>query len=109
MCINVSAFNDKSMIGSATCSTINGTIWYFNRLFVFPNFRKKFYGSMLLDELLSIVKEKNIILQLDINPYGEMTYEQLEDFYIRHGFVKRMINDKIFGEYYTYFYNAFIN
>lgn len=75
-------------IGTAEASEIKPGIYYFNRLFIVPKYRGNKYGTILLDELLKIIKENNIRLMLDINPYGEMSYKQLEKFYIRHGFIK---------------------
>lgn len=96
-------------IATCSCSLISGKLWYFNRLYVHPDYRRNKYGSTLLDKLLSIIKEKNYVLQLDINPYGEMTYEQLEQFYIAHGFDKVVEFNKIFGECKNYYYNAIKN
>ncbi len=96
-------------VAVCSCSLISGKLWYFNRLSVHSQFRRNKYGSMLLDKLLSIIKEKDYVLQLDINPYGEMTYEQLEEFYISHGFEKIIEFNKIFGECERYYYNAIKN
>lgn len=91
--------NEIFPLGSASCSAIKDE-WYFNRLFVHPKYRNKKYGTKLLTELLKIVKEKNTVLHMDINPYGEMSYQQLEAFYLKHGFIKY---NK--GNYFTYYFN----
>lgn len=107
--ISVTLANDKYTIpiGVAECSMSldNKNLWYFNRLYVYPKYRRQGYGSKLLDKLLSLIKENNHVLQLDINPYGDMTYEQLEEFYMRHGFVKVAETNNMMT---TYYYNAFI-
>lgn len=102
--ITVVIRGDFTAYGSATCSRIKDNIWYFNRLFVYPLHRGNSYGRILLEELLSLIKEKDAILELDINPYGQMTYEQLEKFYMNHGFIKVTQKGPL-GEYPKYYYN----
>lgn len=80
-------------------------ILYFNRLYVRPEYRQKGHATKLLTMLLESIKENNITLHMDINPYGDMDYSQLEQFYLKNGFQKYTINDKIFGEYHTYYFN----
>ena len=96
--------NNIKPIGVAECSLIDNNLYYFNRLYVSPSYRGKKFGTKLLDTLLKIFKEYNLILKLDINPYGGLNYEQLESFYIRHGFEKCLIRDTN-GSYCSYFYN----
>lgn len=109
--ISVGFFIDKLPypIGIAQCSTLcKADSMYFNRLYIRPEYRGKGLGSKLLDRLLELVKDRNIELQLDINPYGEMDYLELECFYVRHGFKKYKVNDVNIlglGDFYTYFYN----
>ena len=96
--------NNIKPIGVAECSLIGNNLYYFNRLYVSPSYRGRKFGTKLLDTLLKIFKEYNLILKLDINPYGGLNYEQLESFYIRHGFEKCLIRDTN-GSYCSYFYN----
>ena len=49
---------------------------------------------MILLQLLNFMV--NLVLKLDINPYGDMSYEQLEEFYIKHGFIKKEDRDYVF-------------
>lgn len=58
-----------------------------NRVNVPPKHRGQGIGSRLLDELLADADAHGVTLWLDINPYGQMTYEQLEAWYMRRGFV----------------------
>ena len=93
--------NQLIPLGSSSCSLSTfDNEWYFNRLFVNEKYRGQHIGSCLLDKMLARVKEKDIVLRMDINPYGNMTYEQLEKFYIRHGFKKQMLEG-----FETYYYN----
>lgn len=92
--ISVYAMPDISkpqvLIGSAECTRCGdeNNNWYFNRLYVRPEYRGQGIGSVLLDKLLVHIRGHNATLLLDINPYGDLDYEQLEAFYIRHGFKK---------------------
>lgn len=94
-------------IGIAQCSAIlRNNELYFNRLYVHPKFRRQGYGTMLLKRLLELIVQDERQLQLDINPYGEMDYLQLEAFYLKHGFVKYQMHEEgAFGDYYTYYFN----
>lgn len=74
-------------IGIAEASYMTGEgMYYFNRLYVNPKYRRNEYGKRLLNTLLDYIDSINAILCLDINPYGEMTYDQLKVFYMNHGF-----------------------
>lgn len=110
MYIGITVFHkDKGIpVGNCECSLIKNKVWYFNRLFVQPEYRNKGIGTAMLKELLLIIEEKEDVLQLDINPYGEMSYEQLEEFYIQSGFVKTIESNTELGDYPRYYYNAFI-
>ena len=59
----------------------SGTVGYYNRLFVQPNYRKQGIGRKLWDMTQKELDTRGIDLIIDINPYGDMTYEQLLDFY----------------------------
>lgn len=95
--------NCEFLIGSAECSKYHGaSMMYFNRLYVKPMFREQGYGTILLKALLKLIKERNFGIQLDINPYGDMKYADLERFYTKHGFKKYKEDN---GNFYTYYYN----
>lgn len=78
---------------------------YFNRLIVSPQYRGNKYGSQMLTRLLELFSEYDLTLKLDINPYGNMDYDSLEKFYLKHGFEKCQIKDERIGDFYTYYYN----
>ncbi|WP_143288705.1 GNAT family N-acetyltransferase [Calderihabitans maritimus] len=65
-----------------------GDSWFFNRLFVPPEHRRKGIANALMEELVKILDAKCITLRNEINPYGDMTYEQLLAFYKKFGFKK---------------------
>lgn len=88
-CIIIQIKEDKVSlpIGVAEASyLITENMYYFNRLYVNPRYRKNKYGTRLLNTLLDYIDSIDAALYLDINPYGEMTYEQLKTFYMNHGF-----------------------
>jgi len=70
---------------------------YFSRINVPKQITKQGIGSQLLDALLKYCLENKIAICCDVNPYGDMTKQQLIDWYIRHGFEYKMrplITDK---------------
>jgi hypothetical protein len=52
-------------------------------------FRSQGIGRRIMASALADADAEGVDLWLDINPYGEMTYEQLEAWYVRCGFVKQ--------------------
>lgn len=60
--------------------------YYFNRINVPISMRGTGLGSKLLKELLKAIKELDVALKCDINPYGDMDYQGLLEWYIRNGF-----------------------
>lgn len=63
-----------------------GDVAYFNRINVPSKNRGVGIGRDLLVSLLDTCKDNEIAIILDINPYGDLTYEQLESWYKRYGF-----------------------
>ena len=60
--------------------------WYFNRLFVRNKFRGLGVATELMKKLINFIEEKKILLVCDVNPYGDLTKEQLISFYKKFGF-----------------------
>lgn len=56
------------------------------RINVPAKYRGQGHGSNMLRELCAKADAEGITLWLEINPYGDMTYEQLEAWYRRYGF-----------------------
>ena len=102
--INVLVFDNES-IGCANTSRIHDNVFYFNRLFVQPKFRNQGYATQMLETLLIRFKERHYVLALDINPYGDLNYEELETFYMKHGFKKYKVHNANIGNFYTYYFN----
>jgi GNAT superfamily N-acetyltransferase len=88
-CIIIQVKEEKTSfpIGIAEATyMVSEDMYYFNRLYVNPKYRRNNYGKRLLNTLLDYIDSVNAIIYLDINPYGEMTYDQLKEFYMNHGF-----------------------
>lgn len=60
-----------------------------NRVNTPHDHRGKGYARELMRECLADADAEGVTLYLWINPYGDMTYEQLSAWYIRCGFVVR--------------------
>lgn len=58
-----------------------------NRLLVPEQCRRKGIGTALMEEFIGYIDHNHLSAELSINPYGEMTYEQLQKFYGKYGFV----------------------
>lgn len=76
--------------GSADLSPMfcdESSLWYFNRLFVYSSYRKQGIGSTLLDMAIKWADEHSFTVVCDVSGYGEMTNDELIQFYCKHGFV----------------------
>lgn len=67
---------------------IEPPIFFFNRLKA--RTEGKGEGTLLMNELVKILDEKNITVVNQLNPYGKMTMENLEKFYSKYGFKKKV-------------------
>ena len=99
--INIVLKCSTNFIASAEISKLPATdgVWYFNRLIVPKQFRNLGYAKKLLTKLVSVCKEKKINLMCDINPYGDLDFNQLHKLYSSFGFVD------VEGEGYMMLYN----
>jgi len=61
---------------------------YFSRINVPQEYRRVGIGNSLLKAIINEAKELGISLVCEINPYGEMTYEQLKEWYMKNGFMQ---------------------
>ena len=64
------------------------TWYYFNRLNVPVRLRHRGIAAKLLRETIDWADWEKINIILEINPYGDMSYEDLEKLYMKFGFVK---------------------
>lgn len=86
--------NKKVVKGVSECSLYETStpfnsiekVYYFNRIFVNPECRNKGIAKELLIRMLNCVNEYNHPICCDINPYGDLTYEQLKNWYMSFGF-----------------------
>lgn len=58
------------------------------RINVPPRYRGRGHGSELLQMVCEDADYEGVSLVLEINPYGDMTYDQLLSWYSRYGFVQ---------------------
>jgi len=77
---------DASKIDGSIYGVDGDNVWYFNRLFVPKQIRKKGIASRLLQELVKIMEEDKIIMICEINAYGDLEEEELVDLYKKYGF-----------------------
>lgn len=77
---------DISRFGVEIEGATNEDVWYFNRINVSYDMRGKGVGRELMNSMIEYVKERKISLVCEINPYGEMDYNQLKRFYMSCGF-----------------------
>ncbi len=66
----------------------NQTWYYFNRLNVPVRLRQQGIAKKLLQEMIEWADSIKANILLDINPYGDLSYEQLEVLYQKFGFQK---------------------
>jgi predicted GNAT family N-acyltransferase len=56
------------------------------RINVPAGFRGKGHGRELLRQCIEAADAEHLPLYLNINPYGELTYKELKEWYSRYGF-----------------------
>lgn len=85
--VSVSMIVDKSYLASAEVSRLDDNYWYFNRLIVPPNIRNRGIATKIMKQLIKVLDEKSITLVCDINPYGDLDFDKLHEFYCKYGFI----------------------
>ena len=83
-CIHVYS-EDGSTVAEASNMTTDNT-YYLNRVYVKPNQRGKGMGSRALDVMLREMRLLDATLYCEIIPYGDLDFNTLRLWYIRHGF-----------------------
>lgn len=59
-----------------------------NRVNVPKEYRRQGIGNQLMKEVMEDADTEQLYLYLSINPYGDMTYNDLELWYLRLGFME---------------------
>ena len=83
---------EQFSIGVAEATRIDEerkNVYYFNRLFVKPNYRGKGYSRKLLEKFVQELDTNKISVELDINPYGDLDYNQLKKLYEEFDFKQK--------------------
>jgi len=62
------------------------TTYYFNRLIVDKKLRGQGLSIKLMNQVVEWADTEKIKILLEINPYGDLGYLQLAQFYMRFGF-----------------------
>jgi GNAT superfamily N-acetyltransferase len=70
----------------AEFSKIKNQTYYFNRLFVPPNIRNMGIATKLMKQAIKWADDEHIEILLEINSYGDLTYDRLLKFYQKFGF-----------------------
>lgn len=76
-------------IGVAEATRIDESrknVYYFNRLFIHKPYRGKGYSKQLLEKFVEECDKHEIDIELNINSYGELSFEKLKEIYERYGF-----------------------
>lgn len=68
-------------------SQVTETVYEINRINVPVPGRRLGYGRHLLSQCLAQADDEGITLRLTINPSGKMSYDELQAWYERNGFV----------------------
>ena len=81
--------------GSASMNWVKENVWFFNRLVVHKNLRGKGLGTALIKKIVDFCKSNNISLINGMNPYGDLDFDQLKQFYLNHGFIETHQEDTV--------------
>lgn len=84
--VSVSVIVDRHL-ASAEVSRLDNNLWYFNRLIVPSAIRNQGIATRIMEQLVKILDTEKITLACDINPYGDLDFNQLYKFYKKYGFV----------------------
>ena len=94
-------FANTAMAGTVTLGRMNAfafqyaqlsrfqEVYFFTRLLVHKPFRDKKLGSFLLEKAIEHARAEEMPIVNSVNPYGDLTLEELSAFYERHGFVQQ--------------------
>lgn len=91
--INVVLYADGQVVGTSEVTPMEEACYY-NRLYVQPQHRNKGYGRQLYDKTAEVLDKDDLTLLIQVNPYGDLSYDQLVDFYTKHIFLPQPITTK---------------
>lgn len=85
-------------LGCIDISSIDDKCWYVNRLYVQPKYRNQGFATAMMKELTSEADAQGKDILIEINPYGDLDYDQLKAFYLKFGFIQ--IDENLFKRTY---------
>lgn len=62
------------------------TWWYVNRIHVLDKYQHQGYGTRIMKWITQDADLEKVTLCLEINAYGALSHEQLEEWYRKYGF-----------------------
>ena len=84
-------FSSSSLSFFIKGQPIKNQQWFFNRLYVKPEFRNRGAATALLEQVRKYVYEKGVCLYCGVNPYGDLSRSQLNTLYKKHGFQRKRV------------------
>lgn len=78
----------RSVADVVAADHLGAHIFVITRISVPKEYRGQGVGRQLLKEVLADADKEGVRLVLEINPYGDMTFKQLEAWYTRNGFLQ---------------------
>lgn len=60
--------------------------WIVTRVYVPPEHRRKGIATAMMKEICEQADQQDVKLMLELAPYGEMTKDELREFYMKFGF-----------------------
>ena len=77
---------DNKLVKDYLQINVDGTWYYFNRLFVTQKIRGKGLATRLMNQVIGWADTEKINILNEINPYGDLNLDQLISFYKKFGF-----------------------
>lgn len=89
----ISVFSSDRSVAELSTSIVpikglEGNIYYFNRIRVFPELEGTGQGKALMIEVCKLADKHNIIIYNELNPYGKRDMKSLKRFFKASGFEK---------------------
>lgn len=84
--IDCGSYSITSNGGCIDITEVSEGTWYVNRIFTRPEHRNKGYATSMMKELIKQATKHKAVLMLEVNPYGDLNYDQLVQWYEEFGF-----------------------